>query len=123
MYPSALVLLGSLLVLICFVLGGFALGRFTLDSYRAATWQVQIALILGFFLLVASVVRYAQAGAAAGSGAATNAFRAVAGSMPPSVRAWFQPGCSPRERPPRCRSTAPRGCSSSSGSASWGSRT
>ena len=66
MYPSALGLLGSLLVLICFVLGGFALGRFTLDSYRAATWQVQIALILGFFLLVASVVRYAQAGAAAG---------------------------------------------------------
>jgi hypothetical protein len=66
MYPSALGLLGSLLVLICFVLGGFALGRFTLDSYRAATWQVQIALILGFFLLVAGVVRYAQAGAAAG---------------------------------------------------------
>lgn len=66
MYPSALGLLGSLLVLICFVLGGFALGCFILDSYRAAAWQVQIALVLGFFLLIAAVVRYAQAGAAAG---------------------------------------------------------
>jgi hypothetical protein len=66
MYPNAFGLLGGFLILICFLIGGFALGRFTLDSYRAASWQVQIALVLAFFLLIVGVVRYASSGAAAG---------------------------------------------------------
>jgi len=52
--------LGDILFWFCFLIPGFALGRFTLDAYvRASGWQLQAALVLGFFLLLAAVVNYA----------------------------------------------------------------
>lgn len=51
--------LGKVLFWFCFLLPGFALGRFTLDAYTKAVWQVQAALVLGFFLLIVGVVNYA----------------------------------------------------------------
>ncbi len=42
----------------CFLLPGFALGHFTLNAYAKAGWQVQVALVLGFFLLLTGVANY-----------------------------------------------------------------
>jgi hypothetical protein len=66
MLPSALYLLGDLLGVLCFLAGGFALGRFLLRAYQAAPWQVQIAIVLGLVLLIVGVVDFAPPAMAAG---------------------------------------------------------
>jgi hypothetical protein len=65
LFPDILGFLGSVLVWFCFMIAGFALGRFTRDAYKGAVWQLQAALALGFFLMVIGVVNYAPTSAAA----------------------------------------------------------
>ena len=66
--------LGFLVRALGFLVLGFALGRFMLDAYRKAVWQTQVALVLGFFILLVGLTNYATAGSvgmfALGAGAA-----------------------------------------------------
>jgi hypothetical protein len=64
MITGILDILSMLLRVLSFLIGGFALGRFTLDAYRKAEWQVQVALVVGFFLLVIGIVDFAPIGPA-----------------------------------------------------------
>ena len=57
-------LLGFLLRAVGFLVVGLALGRFFLDSYKKAIWQLQIALVLGFFGLLIAITDFASAGSA-----------------------------------------------------------
>lgn len=50
--------LGFLLQVFSFLLLGFGTGRFMLDSYHKAPWQVQIALVLGFFGLIVGLADF-----------------------------------------------------------------
>lgn len=56
--------LGFLLRAIGFLVIGLALGRFFLDSYKKAVWQLQVALVLGFFGLLIAITDFASAGSA-----------------------------------------------------------
>ena len=66
--------LGFLLRAFGFLLLGFGAGRFMLDSYQKASWQVQVALVLGFFGLIVGLTDFSSAGSAGafalGAGAA-----------------------------------------------------
>ena len=57
-------LLGFLLRAIGFGIAGYGLGRFVLDSYSKADWQLQMALALGFFGLLIALTVFASAGSA-----------------------------------------------------------
>ena len=57
-------LLGILLRALGFLIFGFAIGRFVLDAYKNAQWQVQIALVLGFFGLLIGLTDFASPGSA-----------------------------------------------------------
>ncbi len=57
-------LLGFLLRALGFLAIGFGLGRFLLDAYQKAGWQLQIALILGFFGLLIGLTDFASPGSA-----------------------------------------------------------
>jgi len=57
-------LVGFLLRVLGFLVFGFAVGRFVLDHFTNAAWQVQIALALGFFGLAAAFTNFASPGAA-----------------------------------------------------------
>ena len=57
-------LLGFLLRAVGFLVVGLALGRFFLDSYKKAIWQLQIALVLGFFGLLIALTDFSSAGSA-----------------------------------------------------------
>lgn len=57
-------LIGYLLRAAGFLVIGLALGRFLLEQYRKAVWQVQIALALGFFGLLIGLTDFASAGSA-----------------------------------------------------------
>ena len=67
-------LLGFLLRALGFLVIGYGLGRFTMDAYKKANWQLQIALALGFFGLLIGITDFASAGSAGafalGAGAA-----------------------------------------------------
>ena len=56
--------LGFLLSALGFLLFGFAGGRFILDAYQKAGWQLQIALILGFFGLLIGLTDFSTPGSA-----------------------------------------------------------
>ena len=56
--------LGFLLRAFGFLLFGFGAGRFVLESYPKATWQVQIALVLGFFGLLVGLTDFSSPGSA-----------------------------------------------------------
>lgn len=56
--------LGFIVRALGFLIIGFALGQFTLDAYHKANWQLQAALALGFFALLAALTRFASPGAA-----------------------------------------------------------
>jgi hypothetical protein len=56
--------LGFLLRALGFLLLGFGAGRFMLDTYPKATWQVQIALVLGFFGLIIGLTDFSSPGSA-----------------------------------------------------------
>jgi len=55
-------LLGNLIRAIGFLVFGFGITRFTLDAYKKANWQLQIALALGFFGLLVGLTNYASPG-------------------------------------------------------------
>jgi hypothetical protein len=57
-------LFGFLLRAIGFLVVGLALGRFLLDAYKKANWQLQMALVLGFFGLLIALTDFASAGSA-----------------------------------------------------------
>ncbi|MEW6028839.1 MAG: hypothetical protein ACOYZ8_18345 [Chloroflexota bacterium] len=66
--------LGFLLRALGFLVAGFALGRFVLDAYNKAGWELQIALALGFFGLLIALTHFSSPGSAGafalGAGAA-----------------------------------------------------
>ncbi len=56
--------LGFLLRALGFLGIGFAIGRFLLDNFKAAAWQLQIALILGFFGVLIALTDFSTPGSA-----------------------------------------------------------
>ncbi|HEY5730471.1 MAG TPA: hypothetical protein VIS72_10500 [Anaerolineales bacterium] len=50
--------IGFLIRALGFLVAGYALGKFTFDSYGKANWQLQIALALGFFGLLIGLTAY-----------------------------------------------------------------
>jgi uncharacterized membrane protein len=67
-------LLGIIIRFAGFLVFGFAIGRFVWDNFKTSVWQVQAALILGFFGAAIGFTDFASAGSAGafalGSGAA-----------------------------------------------------
>jgi len=63
-FEKILGILGNLVRFLGFLLIGYGTARFVLDSYQKAVWQVQVALVLGFFGLLVGVTSYASAGSA-----------------------------------------------------------
>jgi len=61
-FAEVLSILGFLLRALGFIVLGFGVGRFTMDAYKKAVWQVQVALSLGFFALLVGMTKYASAG-------------------------------------------------------------
>lgn len=59
-FTEVLSVIGFVIRALGFVLLGFALGRFTLDAYNKAVWQVQIALAVGFFGLLVGLTNYSS---------------------------------------------------------------
>jgi hypothetical protein len=59
-------ILGGLIRFLGFLLIGYGIARFVLDSYQKATWQLQIALVLGFFGLLIGLTDFASPGSAGG---------------------------------------------------------
>jgi hypothetical protein len=55
---------GHLLSAIGFGVVGMGLGRFLLDSYPKANWQMQMAFVLGFFGLLIGLTVFASVGTA-----------------------------------------------------------
>lgn len=57
--------LGFLLSALGLLVFGFAGGRFTLDAFQKSTsWQVQVALALGLFALLAALTKFSSPGSA-----------------------------------------------------------
>jgi hypothetical protein len=61
-FDGILVVLGFLLRALGFLIFGFAIGRFVLDAYQRANWQLQIALALGLFGLLIGLTDFASPG-------------------------------------------------------------
>lgn len=57
-------LLGLLLRALGFLLFGFGSGRFILSVYKESNWQLQMALVLGFFGLLIALTDFASPGSA-----------------------------------------------------------
>jgi hypothetical protein len=54
--------LGFLISALGFLIFGFGVGRFTIDAYNKAIWQVQIALALGLFGLLIGLADFTSPG-------------------------------------------------------------
>ena len=63
-FEEILGILGNLVRFLGFLLVGYGIARFVLDSYSKAGWQVQVALVLGFFGLLIGLTSFASAGSA-----------------------------------------------------------
>ena len=63
-FQEILGILGGLIRFLGFLLIGYGTARFVLSAYQKATWQVQVALVLGFFGLLAAITNFASAGSA-----------------------------------------------------------
>ena len=61
-FNGILVELGFFLRALGFLVFGFAIGRFVLEAYQKANWQLQIALVLGFFGLLIGLTDFASPG-------------------------------------------------------------
>ena len=59
---EVLSLLGFLISALGFLLFGFGTGKFTFDAYKKAAWQVQIALVLGFFGMLVGLSNFTSPG-------------------------------------------------------------
>lgn len=62
--PDVFGFLGLLVRALGFLIVGFALGRFTLEAYQNANWQLQIALALGLFGLLIGLTHFSSPGSA-----------------------------------------------------------
>jgi hypothetical protein len=60
--PEIFAFLGFLLNALGFLLFGFGGGRFILASFQKSGWQVQCALVLGFFALLAALAKFSSPG-------------------------------------------------------------
>ncbi len=56
--------LGYLLSALGLLVFGFAAGRFALDAFQKAGWQVQVALVIGLFGALVGLANYASPGSA-----------------------------------------------------------
>jgi hypothetical protein len=61
-FQQVLSVIGFVIRAIGFIVLGFAVGRFTMDAYKKAVWQVQIALAVGFFALLVGLTHYSSPG-------------------------------------------------------------
>lgn len=61
-FTEVLSVIGFVVRALGFIVLGFAVGRFTMDAYKNAAWQVQIALAVGFFALLVGLTNYASPG-------------------------------------------------------------
>lgn len=61
-FAEVLSVIGFVIRVIGFLVLGFAVGRFTVDAYKNAAWQVQVALAVGFFALLVGLTNYSSAG-------------------------------------------------------------
>ncbi|MDO9300462.1 MAG: hypothetical protein Q7T89_03725 [Anaerolineales bacterium] len=61
-FTEVLSIIGFIIRALGFALLGFGIGRFTMDAYKKAVWQVQIALAVGFFGLLVGLTNYSSAG-------------------------------------------------------------
>lgn len=73
-FQQVLSVIGYVIRALGFIVLGFGVVRFTLDAYYKAVWQVQIAIVVGFFALLIGLTNYASPGSmgtfALGAGAA-----------------------------------------------------
>ena len=77
-FEEILGILGNIVRFLGFLLIGYGIARFVLDSYQKAVWQVQTALVLGFFGVLIGLTNFASAGSAGAFalGAGISFFRA-----------------------------------------------
>ena len=61
-FAEVLSIIGYVIRALGFIVLGFGIGRFTMDAYKKAVWQVQIALAVGFFSLLVGLTNYSSAG-------------------------------------------------------------
>ena len=61
-FAEILSILGFIIRALGFTVLGFGVGRFTMDAYKKAVWQVQVALAIGFFGMLVGLTNYASAG-------------------------------------------------------------
>jgi hypothetical protein len=59
-FQQVLSVIGFVIRALGFALLGFGIGRFTMDAYKNAAWQVQIALAVGFFGLLVGLTHYSS---------------------------------------------------------------
>jgi hypothetical protein len=59
-FREVLSTVGFVIRAIGFLLLGLGVARFMLDAYYKAVWQVQIALAVGFFLLLIGLTNYSS---------------------------------------------------------------
>lgn len=59
-FLDVLSVIGFVIRALGFIVLGFAVARFTVDAYKSAVWQVQVALAAGFFLLLIGLTKYAS---------------------------------------------------------------
>ena len=57
-------LVGLLLRAVGFLVFGFGSGSFVLDTFKQSNWQLQIALVLGFFGLLIGLTDFSSPGSA-----------------------------------------------------------
>jgi hypothetical protein len=61
-FTEVLSVIGFVIRALGFIVLGFGVGHFTMDAYKKAVWQVQIALAVGFFGLLVGLTNYASPG-------------------------------------------------------------
>jgi hypothetical protein len=61
-FTEVLSVIGYVIRALGFIVLGFGVGRFTMDAYKKAAWQVQVALAIGFFGLLVGLTNYSSAG-------------------------------------------------------------
>jgi hypothetical protein len=63
-FLQVLSILGNLVRALGFLVFGFGVTKFVFDAYGKANWQLQAALVLGFFGLLVGLTNYASPGSA-----------------------------------------------------------
>jgi len=59
-FTEVLSVVGFVIRALGFAVLGFAVGRFTMDAYKKAVWQLQAALAVGFFGLLIGLTNYSS---------------------------------------------------------------